>query len=84
MRVAAVIGDTIDADAVPVLAQVADLDFDSLADHLDVAADERIVVSAHAGDGYAFAHGLLRDHLLAGLTGDAPPASAPAGGGRVG
>lgn len=67
MRVAAVIGDTIDADAVPVLAQVAGLDFDSLADHLDVAADERIVVSAHAGDGYAFAHGLLRDHLLAGL-----------------
>ncbi|MGW4097418.1 BTAD domain-containing putative transcriptional regulator [Mycobacterium sp. NPDC004974] len=67
MRVAAVIGDTIDADAVPVLARVAGLDFDSLADHLDVAADERIVVSAHAGDGYAFAHGLLRDHLIAGL-----------------
>ncbi|WP_454789104.1 BTAD domain-containing putative transcriptional regulator [Mycolicibacterium lutetiense] len=67
MRVAAVIGDAIDADAVPVLARVAALDFDSLADHLDAAADERIVVSAHNGDGYAFAHGLLREHLVAGL-----------------
>nr|WP_280833620.1 BTAD domain-containing putative transcriptional regulator [Mycolicibacterium frederiksbergense] len=67
MRVAAVIGDAIDADAVPVLARVAGLDFDSLADHLDAAADERIVVSAHTGDGYAFAHGLLREHLVASL-----------------
>ncbi|MEV0670551.1 BTAD domain-containing putative transcriptional regulator [Mycobacterium sp. NPDC050441] len=67
MRVAAVIGDAIDADAVPVLARVAGLDLDSLADHLDAAADERIVVSAHNGDGYAFAHGLLREHLIAGL-----------------
>lgn len=67
MRVAAVIGDVIDAEAVPVLARVAALDFDSLADHLDAAADERILVSAHNGDGYAFAHGLLREHLIAGL-----------------
>ncbi|WP_234790986.1 BTAD domain-containing putative transcriptional regulator [Mycolicibacterium wolinskyi] len=67
LRVAAIIGDAIDADAVPVLAQVAGLDFDSLADHLDAAADERIIVSAHSGDGYAFAHGLLREHLVADL-----------------
>ncbi|MUL80937.1 AAA family ATPase [Mycobacterium sp. CBMA247] len=67
MRVAAVIGDAIDADAVPLLARVAGMDFDSLADHLDAAADERIVVSAHTGDGYAFAHGLLREHLVASL-----------------
>jgi DNA-binding SARP family transcriptional activator/DNA polymerase III delta prime subunit len=67
MRVAAVIGDAIDADAVAVLARVTGMDFDSLADHLDAAADERIVVSAHTGDGYAFAHGLLREHLVAGL-----------------
>lgn len=67
LRVAAVIGDPIDADVVPVLARVAKIDFDTLADHLDAAADERIVVNAHTGDGYAFAHGLLRDHLMAGL-----------------
>ncbi|WP_243858515.1 BTAD domain-containing putative transcriptional regulator [Mycobacterium sp. DL440] len=67
MRIAAVVGDTIDADALAVLARVAGLDFDSLADRLDAAADERIVVSAHAGDGYAFAHGLLREHLVSGL-----------------
>lgn len=67
LRVAAVIGDPIDADVVPVLARVTKIDFDTLADHLDAAADERIVVNAHTGDGYAFAHGLLRDHLMAGL-----------------
>ncbi|UGU31209.1 AAA family ATPase [Mycolicibacterium smegmatis] len=67
LRVAAVIGDPIDADVVPVLARVAKIDFDTLADHLDAAADERIVVNAHTGDGYTFAHGLLRDHLMAGL-----------------
>ncbi|MBU9764112.1 AAA family ATPase [Mycobacterium sp. TNTM28] len=67
MRVAAVVGDVIDADAVLVLGRVAGLDFDTLADHLDAAADERIVVSAHAGDGYTFAHALLREHLVAGL-----------------
>ncbi|MGV0741697.1 BTAD domain-containing putative transcriptional regulator [Mycolicibacterium sp. XJ870] len=67
LRVAAVIGDAIDADAVSVLGNVAGLDFDGLADHLDAAADERIVVTAHSGDGYAFAHGLLREHLVAGL-----------------
>ncbi|VEG52571.1 transcriptional regulator [Mycolicibacterium aurum] len=67
LRAAAVIGDVIDASAVPVLAQATRLDLDTLADYLDEAADERIVVAAHAGDGYAFAHGLLRDQLLASM-----------------
>lgn len=67
LRAAAVIGDAIDASAVPVLAQATRLDLDTLADYLDEAADERIVVAAHAGDGYAFAHGLLREQLLAGM-----------------
>lgn len=67
LRAAAVIGDVIDASAVPVLAQATRLDLDTLADYLDEAADERIVVAAHAGDGYAFAHGLLREQLLASM-----------------
>ncbi|MGE2713206.1 BTAD domain-containing putative transcriptional regulator [Mycolicibacterium litorale] len=67
LRTAAIIGDTLDSDAVPVLAQATGMDVDTLADYLDDAADERIVVSAHTGDGYAFAHGLLREHLVAGM-----------------
>lgn len=67
LRTAAVIGDVIDAAAVPVLAAATGLDLDTLADHLDEAADERIVIAAHATDGYEFAHGLLRDQLLAGI-----------------
>lgn len=66
LRTAAIIGDTLDSDALPVLAQATGMDVDTLADHLDDAADERIVI-AHTGDGYAFAHGLLRDHLIAGM-----------------
>lgn len=61
LRTAAVIGDAVD---VPVLAASTRLDIDTLADYLDEAADERIVVSSHAGDGYAFAHGLLRQQLV--------------------
>ncbi|KMO80354.1 BTAD domain-containing putative transcriptional regulator [Mycolicibacterium obuense] len=67
LRTAAVIGDVIDAAAVPVLAAATGLDLDTLADYLDEAADERIVVAAHTTDGYEFAHGLLRDQLLAGI-----------------
>lgn len=67
LRAAAVIGDVIDADAVPVLAHAARVDMDTLADHLDAAADERIVVTAHAGAGYEFAHGLLREQLLGSM-----------------
>ena len=64
LRTAAVIGDEVDVAA---LAQTTRLDFDTLADHLDEAADERIVGTSHTGDGYAFAHGLLREQLLAGM-----------------
>lgn len=67
LRAAAVIGDAVDSAAVPVLAQATGLEIDTLADHLDDAADERIVVPAHTGDGYVFAHGLLREHLIAGM-----------------
>ncbi|MEW5808712.1 MAG: BTAD domain-containing putative transcriptional regulator [Actinomycetota bacterium] len=67
LRTAAVIGDVIDAPAVPVLAEATRLDLDTLADYLDEAADERIIIAAHASDGYEFAHGLLRDQLLAGI-----------------
>ncbi|MBI5340868.1 MAG: AAA family ATPase [Mycolicibacterium rufum] len=67
LRTAAVIGDVIDASAVPLLAQATRLDLDTLADYLDEAADERIVIAAHTTDGYEFAHGLLREQLLAGM-----------------
>lgn len=64
LRTAAVIGDDVD---VAVLAKATRLDVDALADHLDEAADERIVVPSHTGDGYAFAHGLLREQLIASM-----------------
>jgi DNA-binding SARP family transcriptional activator len=64
LRAAAVIGDVVEF---AVLAATTRLDFDTLADYLDEAADERIVVAAHDGDGYAFAHGLLRTQLLADI-----------------
>lgn len=64
LRTAAVIGDDVD---VPVLAKATRLDVDVLADHLDEAADERIVVPSHTGGGYAFAHGLLREQLIASM-----------------
>lgn len=65
LRTAAVIGDEID---VPVLARATRLDLETLADYLDEAADERIVVSSHSGAGYAFAHALLRQQLSEGMT----------------
>ncbi|MDO3635009.1 BTAD domain-containing putative transcriptional regulator [Mycolicibacterium arseniciresistens] len=67
LRTAAVIGDVLDVDAMRVLAEATGLDMDTLADHLDEAADERIIVTAHSGDGYSFAHGLLREQLLADM-----------------
>lgn len=67
LRTAAIIGDPIDRDALPVLAESTRLDLDTLADYLDEAADERIVIASHAGEGYAFAHGLLRAQLIAGM-----------------
>lgn len=62
LRMAAIIGDTID---IGVLSRTADVDIDSLADHLDEAADERIITAAPGSGGYAFAHGLLREEVLA-------------------
>lgn len=67
LRTAAVIGDALDAASVPMLAQTTRLDLDTLADYLDEAADERIIVAVQDGDGYVFAHGLLRDQLLSGM-----------------
>ena len=64
LRTAAVVGDDVD---VSLLARATRLDVDALADQLDEAADERIVVPSHTGDGYAFAHGLLRDRLVDGM-----------------
>jgi DNA-binding SARP family transcriptional activator/nucleoside-triphosphatase THEP1 len=64
LRTAAVIGDVVEF---AVLAATTRLDFDTLADYLDEAADERIVIAAHDGVGYAFAHGLLRTQLLADM-----------------
>lgn len=67
LRTAAVVGDKLDSEAMRLLAAVNGADIDVLVDSLDVAADERIIVAANAGDGYAFAHGLLREHLAAGM-----------------
>jgi predicted ATPase len=64
LRTAAVVGDAVD---VAVLAKATRLDIDTLADYLDEAADERIVVPSRTGDGYAFAHGLLREQLIASM-----------------
>jgi DNA-binding SARP family transcriptional activator/DNA polymerase III delta prime subunit len=64
LRAAAVIGDVLD---VPTLAAVTGMALDPLADVLDEAADEHVIVPTPDTDGYAFAHGLLRDEVLAGL-----------------
>lgn len=61
LRVAAVLGDAIEVD---LLAAVSRLDMDTLADYLDDAADERIIVTAPGSGGYVFAHGLLRHEVL--------------------
>ncbi|MDQ8044115.1 MAG: BTAD domain-containing putative transcriptional regulator [Patulibacter sp.] len=62
LRAAAVIGDVVDIDLVSATIK---LDFDEVADLLDEAADEHIVVPAAGTGGYAFAHGLLREEVLA-------------------
>jgi len=67
LRAAAVIGDVLDGPGIALLAEVTRLDFDTLADYLDEAADNHILVAAHGRAGYEFTHGLLREHLLAGL-----------------
>ncbi|MGW0174243.1 BTAD domain-containing putative transcriptional regulator [Rhodococcus sp. NPDC003322] len=64
LRVAAVLGDAIEID---LLAAASRLDLDTLADYLDEAADERIIVTAPGARGYVFAHGLLRHEVLEGM-----------------
>ncbi|MFE3291409.1 BTAD domain-containing putative transcriptional regulator [Rhodococcus sp. NPDC059234] len=61
LRVAAVLGDAVEVD---LLAAASRLDLDTLADYLDDAADERIIVTAPGSGGYVFAHGLLRHEVL--------------------
>ncbi|ORM32882.1 AfsR/SARP family transcriptional regulator [Williamsia sp. 1135] len=76
LRTAAVIGDDID---IGLLSATTQLDIDELADHLDAAADDRIIVPARGADGYTFAHGLLREEILAGM----PPLQRKRTHGRV-
>lgn len=66
LRAAAVIGDVVD---LPALAATLGMDADVVAEALDEAADEHVLVPSQDTAGYAFAHGLLRDELLAGLPG---------------
>lgn len=65
LRTAAVIGDVLDID---LLARVTRLDRDELADLLDEAADEHIIVTAPGSGHYTFAHALLRDEVTTGLS----------------
>ncbi|MBX6389715.1 MAG: AAA family ATPase [Frankia sp.] len=65
LRAAAVIGDTLDID---LLGRVTRLDRDELADLLDEAADEHLIVQAAGTGRYVFAHALLRDEVLAGTS----------------
>ncbi|WP_375482352.1 BTAD domain-containing putative transcriptional regulator [uncultured Jatrophihabitans sp.] len=65
LRTAALIGDRLEID---LLAAVTRLDRDELADLLDEAADEHVIVVAPGGGAYVFAHALLRDEVVAGLS----------------
>ncbi|MCS5734698.1 BTAD domain-containing putative transcriptional regulator [Herbiconiux daphne] len=65
LRTAAVAGDPLDID---LLCTVTRLSRDELADLLDEAADEQLIVLAPGSATYIFAHGLLRDEVLAGLS----------------
>ncbi len=65
LRAAAIIGDTLDID---LLARVTRLDLDELADLLDDAADEHVIVQAAGTGRYMFAHALLRDEIVSGIS----------------
>ncbi len=65
LRTAAVIGDPID---VQLLRVVSRLEPDDIADLLEEAADQHLIRPAPSGSGYQFAHGLLRNEVLAGLS----------------
>ena len=64
LRAAAIIGDVVD---LPALTATLGMDADLVADLLDEAADESVLVPSQDTAGYAFAHGLLRDEVLAGM-----------------
>ena len=64
LRSAAVVGDTVDA---VMLARTTGLDLDTLSRCLDKAVHEQIMTSAHSGEGFSFAHGLLREELVASM-----------------
>jgi len=66
LRAAALIGDALDVE---LLARVTRLDRDELADLLDDAADAHLIVPAPGMGDYAFAHALMRDEVIAGLSG---------------
>ncbi|MCF7549810.1 BTAD domain-containing putative transcriptional regulator [Pseudonocardia sp. WMMC193] len=63
LRAAAVTGDPLDLE---VIGAITRLDLDEVVDLLDEAADAQIIVAAEGR--YGFAHGLLRDEVLAGLS----------------
>ncbi|MBA8792586.1 DNA-binding SARP family transcriptional activator [Friedmanniella endophytica] len=68
LRVAALVGQTLDVD---LLERILRLDRDELADLLDDAADEHLIVAGGDGTpgGYAFVHALMREQVADGLTG---------------
>lgn len=65
LRVAAVIGDEIDA---AMLAGLTGAQADELADALDAATDLAFVTARDDGLGYVFAHALIREHVLSSIT----------------
>jgi hypothetical protein len=49
------------------LARTTGLDLDTLSRCLDKAVHEQIMTAAHSGEGFSFAHGLLREELVASM-----------------
>lgn len=66
LRAAAVLGDPTDVE---LLGMVTGLDLESLADCLDAAVDQQVLMPDPNGARFTFAHGLLRDEVLRGVTG---------------
>ncbi len=64
LRVAAVVGDPID---VTVLAGMLDRPADELADLLDDAADQALLVASATSNAYTFSHALLREELVSAV-----------------
>jgi DNA-binding SARP family transcriptional activator len=65
LNAAAVLGEVAD---IQTLADVAELSFDDVVGHLEHAVAELILVPARGGEGFAFAHGLLRRQVLSQLS----------------